>query len=217
MIESIFQIIWSIPAVLIAITIHEYAHGLMAYHCGDPTAKLAGRLTLNPIVHLDPVGTLMLILFRIGWAKPIPVNYKKLREPKRDMIKVSLAGPVANIIIAFLFALILKLNNFVFQYVISNNNSYNYPDIIVTFIRGWLIFLQTGILINLILAIFNLIPIPPLDGNHILLGLLPDNLARHYAKINHTYGMLILLLLIWTGFIGNVIFPIAYYFFRLFI
>jgi len=217
MIESIFQIIWSIPAVLIAITVHEYAHGFMAYHCGDPTAKFAGRLTLNPIAHLDPVGTLMLILFRIGWAKPVPVNYNNMKEPKRDMIKVSLAGPIANIIIAFIFAMVLKLNNLFFQYLVYNNNAYNYPDIIITFIRGWLIFLQTGILINLILAIFNLIPIPPLDGNHILLGLLPDNLARQYAKVNHTYGILILLLLIWTGFIGNVIFPIAYYFFRLFI
>lgn len=217
MIENIFQIIWSIPAVLIAVTVHEYAHGLMAYYCGDPTAKLAGRLTLNPIAHLDPIGTLMLILFRIGWAKPVPINYKNLREPKKDMIKVSLAGPVVNIIVAFLFAILLQLNNLVFQTIVYSNASYNYPDIIVTFIRGWFIFLHTGILINLILAIFNLIPIPPLDGNHILLGLLPGKWAKQYAKINHTYGMLILLLLIWTGFIGNVIFPIAYYFFRLFI
>lgn len=216
MIENIFEIIWSVPAVLIAITFHEYAHGFAAYYFGDPTAKLAGRLTLNPIAHLDPIGTLMLIFFRIGWAKPVPINYGNLRNPKKDMIKVSLAGPLSNILAAFLFAVIYRINNVFLQNILYSSLG-NLPSLLLTFIRGWIIFLQTGVLINLTLAFFNLIPIPPLDGHHILLGVLPIKWARMYAKINNSYGMLILLLLIWTGFIGKVIFPIAFYIFRLLI
>ncbi len=216
MLNSIFEILWSVPAVLIAITVHEYAHGFIAYYYGDPTAKLAGRLTLNPLAHLDPIGTLMLLIFRIGWAKPVPINYGNLRNPKKDMIRVSLAGPLSNIIVALLFAILLRLNNIFLQNILYSQ-LINLPGIILTFIRGWIIFLQTGVLINLALAFFNLIPIPPLDGHHILLGLLPPQWAQQYAKLNHTHGMIILLLLIWTGFIGKVIFPVVYYFFRLFV
>jgi Zn-dependent protease len=216
MINNIFEIIWSIPAVLIAITVHEYAHGFVAYYYGDPTAKLAGRLTLNPIAHLDPIGTLMLIIFRIGWAKPVPINYGNLKNPKKDMIKVSLAGPLSNILIALIFVFLYKLNNIVLNNFISHNLT-NISNIVITFIRGWIIFLQTGILINFILAIFNLIPIPPLDGHHILLGLLPPYWAKKYVKLNDTYGMVILLLLILSGFIGKVIFPIAFYLFHIFV
>lgn len=216
MLDNIFEIIWSIPAILIAITVHEYAHGLVAYYHGDNTAKMLGRLTLNPIAHLDPVGTLMLIIFRIGWAKPVPINYANLRNPKIDMIKVSLGGPLSNILVSLLFALLYRLNNVFLQNIIFNNFN-NFSNIFLTLIRGWIIFLQTGILINLVLAFFNLIPIPPLDGHHILLGILPPKLAKQYAKINNTYGMIILFILIMSGFIGKVIFPIVYYFFRLLI
>lgn len=213
MINNIFEIIWSIPAVLIAITFHEYAHGFAAYYYGDPTAKLAGRLTLNPIAHLDPIGTIMLIMFRIGWAKPVPVNYGNLRNPRKDMIKVSLAGPISNILIAFLFSIIYRINNIFLQNIIYSALG-NIPNLVLTLIRGWIIFLQTGILINLVLAFFNLIPVPPLDGHHIAIGILPIKWAKIYSKINSTYGMLILLMLIWTGIIGKVIFPIAFYIFR---
>ncbi len=216
MLNNIFEILWSVPAVLIAITVHEYAHGFVAYYYGDPTAKLAGRLTLNPIAHLDPVGTLMLILFRIGWAKPVPVNYGNLKNPKKDMIRVSLAGPLSNIIVAFLFAILFRLNNTILQNILFNYINH-LSGLLLTFVRGWIIFLQTGVLINLVLAIFNLIPIPPLDGHHILLGLLPPQWAQQYAKLSHTHGMIILLLLILTGFIGNVIFPIVFYIFRIFV
>lgn len=213
MINNIFEIIWSIPAVLIAITFHEYAHGFAAYYYGDSTAKLAGRLTLNPIAHLDPIGTIMLIMFRIGWAKPVPVNYGNLRNPRKDMIKVSLAGPISNILIAFLFSIIYRINNIFLQNIIYSALG-NIPNLVLTLIRGWIIFLQTGILINLVLAFFNLIPVPPLDGHHIAIGILPIKWAKIYSKINSTYGMLILLMLIWTGIIGKVIFPIAFYIFR---
>ena len=216
MLNNIFEILWSLPAVLIAITVHEYAHGFAAYYYGDSTAKLAGRLTLNPLAHLDPVGTLMLLLFRIGWAKPVPINYGNLRDPKKDIIKVSFAGPCSNILVAFLFAMFLRLNDFLLQSIFINSFQ-NLPNLFITFIRGWFVFLQTGVIINLILAIFNLIPIPPLDGHHILLGLLPPKWARQYARLKQPYGMIILLLLIWTGFVGNMIFPIAYYLFRLFV
>jgi len=216
MANNIFEIIWRVPAVLIAITVHEYAHGIVAYYYGDPTAKLAGRLTLNPIAHLDPIGTIMLIIFRIGWAKPVPIDYGNLKNPKKDMIKVSIAGPLSNILIALAFVFLYKINN-VFLNNFIFNNLINMPNIVITFIRGWIIFLQTGILINFILALFNLIPIPPLDGHHIMLGILPSYWAKQYARINNTYGMVILLFLILSGFIGKVIFPIAFYFFRILI
>ncbi len=216
MLNNIFEILWSIPAVLIAITIHEYSHGFIAYYYGDPTPKIAGRLTLNPLAHLDPVGTLMLLLFRIGWAKPVPINYNNLKNPKKDMMKVSFAGPASNILTAFLFAALIRLNNMFLQNIIFNYYSM-LPNLVLTFLRGWVIFLQTGVLINLTLALFNLLPIPPLDGHHIILGILPSSWAQKYLKINNTYGMLILLLLIWTGFIGKIIFPIVYYFFRYFV
>ena len=216
MLNNIFEILWSLPAVLIAITVHEYAHGLVAYLNGDRTAQLAGRLTLNPLAHLDPVGTLMLILFRFGWAKPVPVNYNNLNNPKKDMILVSLAGPVSNVLIAFLFALLVRFNNMVLQNIISANLS-SIPQLLMTFIKGWFIFLQTGVIINLALAIFNLIPIPPLDGHHIMLGILPREWALQYAKINNTYGIIILLFLIWSGFVGKIMLPVVFYLFRLFV
>jgi Zn-dependent protease len=211
MLDNLFGIIWSIPAILIAITIHEYAHGFIAYYHGDPTAKLAGRLTLNPFAHLDPVGTLMLLLFRIGWARPVPVNYNNLNNPRMDMIKVSLAGPLSNIVVAFLFSLLLRANNFIFRNVTFNSFFW------FRLVQGWFTLLHTGIFINIALAFFNLIPIPPLDGHHIVSGLLPVHLARQYNKINQTYGMLIILFLFISGIIRNIILPIVDYIYRIFI
>lgn len=211
MLNNIFGLIWSIPAVLIAITVHEYAHGFVAYYHGDPTAKLAGRLTLNPIAHLDPIGTLMLLIFRIGWAKPVPVNYNNLRNPKEDMMKVSLAGPLSNIITAFLFALLLRVNYLLFRNILFRSS------FLFTLAQGWFTFLHTGIFINIALALFNLIPIPPLDGHHILSGLLPEHLAQKYSNINQTYSMLIILILFISGFISKIIIPIVDYFYRLLI
>lgn len=214
MLNNIFEIVWSIPAVLIAITIHEYWHGRIAYKLGDPTAAEAGRLTLNPLAHLDPVGTLMLLLFRFGWAKPVPVNFNNLNNPKRDMIYVSLAGPIANILTAVIFALILRLSYyFIWQITFAQDTTF--LNLIVTLLRGWLLFLQTGVTINLALAIFNLIPIPPLDGSKILLGFLPYPLAYKFAKLeSYGYGNVILLILVFSGVIGKVLFPIVFFLFR---
>ncbi len=213
MLNNIFEIVWSIPAVLIAITIHEYWHGKIAYKLGDPTAAEAGRLTLNPLAHLDPVGTLMLLLFRFGWAKPVPVNFNNLNHPKRDMVYVSLAGPIANISAAIIFALILRLSNF-FVWQITLVQDTTFFNLIITLLRGWLLFLQTGVIINLALAIFNLIPVPPLDGSKILIGLLPCSQAYRYARLE-SYGPIILLILVLSGIIGKVLFPIVFFLFRL--
>jgi len=213
MLDNIFEIVWSIPAVLIAITFHEYWHGRMAYKLGDPTAAEAGRLTLNPLAHLDPIGTLMLLLFRFGWAKPVPVNFNRLKHPKRDMIYVSLAGPIANVVIAVIFALVLRLSySLVGQITIVQ--SCPFFNISITMLRGWLIFLQTGVIINIALAIFNLIPVPPLDGSKILLGLLPYSQAYKFAKLE-PYGPVFLLILVLSGIIGKVLFPIVFFLFRL--
>jgi Zn-dependent protease len=213
MLDNIFEIVWSIPAVLIAITFHEYCHGRMAYKLGDSTAAEAGRLTLNPLAHLDPIGTLMLLLFRFGWAKPVPVNFNRLNHPKRDMIYVSLAGPIANIAIAVIFALILRLSYY-FIGQISMAQTSSFFNLSITILRGWLIFLQTGVIINLALAIFNLIPVPPLDGSKILLGLLPYYQAYRYAKLE-SYGPILLLILVLSGIIGKVLFPIVFFLFHL--
>ncbi len=214
MLDNIFEIVWSIPAVLIAITFHEYWHGRMAYKLGDPTAAEAGRLTLNPLAHLDPVGTLMLLLFRFGWAKPVPVNFNRLNHPKRDMIYVSLAGPIANIVIAVIFAFILR-SSYYFIGRITFAQDATFFNLIVTLLRGWLLFLQTGVIINLALALFNLIPIPPLDGSKILLGFLPYPLAYKFAKLeSYGYGNVILLILVFSGMIGKVLFPIVFFLFR---
>lgn len=214
MLNNIFEIVWSIPAVLIAITIHEYSHGRIAYKLGDPTAAEAGRLTLNPLAHLDPVGTLMLLLFRFGWAKPVPVNFNNLNNPKRDMIYVSLAGPIANILTAVIFAFILRLSHY-FIWQITFVQDTTFFNLIITLLRGWLLFLQTGVIINLALAIFNLIPVPPLDGSKILLGFLPYPLAYKFAKLeSYGYGNVILLILVFSGIIGKVLFPIVFFLFR---
>ncbi|HOF02679.1 MAG TPA: site-2 protease family protein [Atribacterota bacterium] len=211
MLEHLFSIIWSIPAVLAAITVHEYAHGLAAYYHGDPTAKLTGRLTLNPLAHLDPIGTLMLLLFRIGWAKPVPINYNNLKNPKMDMIKISLAGPLSNIITAFIFALLLRMNNYLFKNLLFHSYFW------LRLVQGWYTLLHTGIFINIALAFFNLIPVPPLDGHHIISGLLPERLAQQYDRINQTYGMIIILFLFVSGIVGKVILPVVDFFYRFFI
>ncbi len=213
MLNNIFEIVWSIPAVLIAITVHEYWHGKIAYKLGDPTAAEAGRLTLNPLAHLDPVGTLMLLLFRFGWAKPVPVNFNNLNHPKRDMVYVSLAGPIANILTAIIFALILRLSHYFIGHIALVRDT-SFFSLMVTLLRGWLLFLQTGVIINLALAIFNLIPVPPLDGSKILLGLLPYSQAYRYARLE-SYGPIILLILVLSGIIGKVLFPIVFFLFRL--
>ena len=171
-----------VPVILIALTIHEYAHGYIAWRKGDNTAKQAGRLTFNPLAHLDIFGTLMLFFGPFGWAKPVPVNPMNLDNPKKDMIFVSAAGPLSNIILAILFGLVLRF--LAFSQAASSYSSF------------FLAFLQLSIIINLGLSFFNLIPVPPLDGSNILMGFLPSEKIGSYLKfIQHAPKILLGLLL----------------------
>lgn len=185
--------------LLAAVTFHELAHGYVAYRLGDPTAKLSGRLTLNPVKHLDFLGTLVFIVTQmIGWAKPVPVNPYNLRNPKRDMIWVSLAGPITNLLMAVVSALLYKL---IIALPVQN----------VFFIKKVLVpvalMLQISVVLNIGLAVFNAIPIPPLDGSKILMGILPPKQALAYSRIE-PYGFFIILALIFFRVIDYVIFPL---------
>jgi Zn-dependent protease len=199
--------VWILP-VLFAITVHEVAHGWVASKLGDKTAMIMGRLTLNPLKHIDPVGTILvpgvlLLLGGIvfGWAKPVPVTYANLNHPKRDMAIVAAAGPASNFIMAIIWALIGKLG------VILLNAGFFWAQAIVY--MG-----QAGILINLVIMILNLLPIPPLDGSRIVSGFLSAKAAYKYSRIE-PYGFFILLFLIFTGLLGMIIGPIFMLLFRL--
>ena len=178
--------------ILMAITIHEYAHGYVAYLLGDPTARNSGRLSLNPLKHLDPLGTLMLFIVHFGWARPVPVDPSYFKNPRKGMLWVGLAGPGANILAAFVLGTIFRL------FVILK----------LDISEAVLLVLGYGILINLALAFFNFLPIPPLDGSRILTGLLPRNLAYKYNQMER-YGIFILLGLIILGQMANL--PIIWF------
>ncbi len=198
-------IIMTVP-LLAAVTVHEVAHGWVAYLLGDPTARNAGRLTFNPIKHLDLFGTLAFIFTQvIGWAKPVPVNPQNLRHPKRDMIWVALAGPAANFALAVVCALLLHL----LPYLLSVFALLGHK-VMVFFGKPLFLMLNLGIQLNLGLAVFNLLPVPPLDGGRIVAGILPLNLAYRYARLE-PYGVLIVLLLIFTGVIQKIILPAILY------
>lgn len=183
-----------------SVILHEIAHGFTAYRLGDSTAKLAGRLTLNPLKHVDPFGTIILpavLLFInssmiFGWAKPVPINFMNLRHPKRDIIWVGISGPLTNILLAVLISQLLRLDP-----------AWPYTQII-----------RLAVMINLVLAIFNLIPIPPLDGSRLVFGLLPSRYAYLYGRMEN-YGILIVLALLYLGLLDRVVWPLvgilAYY------
>ena len=189
MIPIIAQLIANAIALLVAIDVHEFCHAWMADQLGDPTPRYQGRLTLNPLAHLDPLGTLMLILVRFGWGKPVPVNPYNLRNgPKSGMAMVSFAGPLANLITAALLALPVRLG-----LVMPTLRGETIPslEMVVT----------TTILVNVILAVFNLLPIAPLDGFRLLVGLLPYRWSYTLARYE-SYGPLFLMLLLAMGFFG---------------
>jgi Zn-dependent protease len=187
--------------VLMAITFHEVAHGYVAYLLGDPTAKSAGRLTLNPIKHLDPIGTLALFLVKVGWAKPVPINPRYFQNPRQGLIWVSLAGPVTNFILAVLFALAFHALIAVYGHMPQGKAMGVFKPLAYMF--------QAGVLVNLGLGLFNLLPIPPLDGSNILAGLLPPQLAKKYMQ-SAKYGFIILIILFLTGTVHKVIVPVLY-------
>ncbi|MFA5081576.1 MAG: site-2 protease family protein [Hydrogenophilaceae bacterium] len=189
--------IFAIP-VIFAITLHEAAHGYVALRFGDTTAKMLGRITLNPLKHIDPIGTILVpalalmlggILF--GWAKPVPVSFNNLRHPKQDMLWVAAAGPAANLVMAVFWAAVIKLAH------LLPVSAYTQPMILMG---------AAGITINAILAALNLIPVPPLDGGRIAVSLLPRNLAYTLARVE-PYGLFILVALLFTGVLGSIIGP----------
>ena len=196
--------IWALP-VLLAITLHEAAHGYVARHFGDPTADQAGRITLNPLRHIDPVGTLLVpasilalsslfgaggILF--GWAKPVPVNFSRLRNPKADMLWVAAAGPFTNLIMALGWAILFRIA------LIGEPGAYTLPLLKMA---------DAGMQINAVLMVLNLLPLPPLDGGRIAVSLLPHHLAWRFARLE-PYGFPILLVLLFTGVLGSILWPL---------
>jgi len=185
-------IILLVPPILLALSFHEYMHGWVAYKLGDPTAEMEGRLTMNPLAHLDPIGTIMVFLVHFGWAKPVPVNPINLSNPKKDMIYVSVAGPLANMFLALLSGIILRLTRFgIFDFLPG--------AILQPFFNMMVLSLQ----INVALAFFNLLPLPPLDGSKILFGFLPEK-YEHIAIWLRQYGGFILMGLILLGYLTNV-------------
>jgi len=185
-----------VPALL-AITCHEVSHGYVAYRLGDNTARSLGRLTLNPLKHLDIIGTLMVFLVGIGWAKPVPVDFRNLRNPKRDMIWVAAAGPVTNFLLATVSALALRGLMFLKQEFASvlAISSFLEP---ISFMLGFSVY------INLLLCLFNLIPVPPLDGGRVLVGILPNRQAAAYSRIE-PYGMILIIVLVFFTNIFNYV------------
>jgi Zn-dependent protease len=188
--DIVYQVaVWLVPLV-IAIVFHEVAHGLVARKLGDPTAARKGRLTLNPIKHIDPFGTLILPLLLavshapiFGWAKPVPVNYRRLRNPRRDMILVALAGPGMNLLLALVGAAILGVT-----VAVAGDVRTGAPAFVAANALNF-------VLINIFLAVFNLLPVPPFDGGHVVEGLLPRSLARGYRKVGR-YSLLVMVFLL---------------------
>jgi len=206
--STIQKIIILTPPILLAITVHEVAHGLVAWRLGDPTAKNQGRLTLNPIKHLDIIGTIVFFITQmIGWAKPVPVNPMYFRNPKAGMVWVSLAGPLSNIILAVLSAVTIKLLIGPLSTATFSLGYFTKPILYMAFI---------SIQVNIGLAIFNLIPVPPLDGSKVLAGLLPERFMHQYVLLER-YGFVILVVLIFTGVTDRIIVPLINYANRLLI
>ena len=200
----------SIPPILLALSFHEYAHAWMANRKGDPTAKMMGRLTMNPLAHLDPMGTLMIVIVHFGWAKPVPVNPLNLKDPKKDMLWIALAGPASNVILAAGLGLLIRVMN---GFGVRIDGS---------FLGLFQYMLYFAVMINLVLAIFNMLPIPPLDGSKILFGVLPTEYEEPYLRFQQYGPMLLFGLVIMSSFLRIPIFsfwimPFVSFFSELFV
>ncbi|VAW51278.1 FIG004556: membrane metalloprotease [hydrothermal vent metagenome] len=204
--------VWAAP-VLFAITLHEAAHGWVANKLGDPTAKSLGRITANPLKHIDPMGTIIVPLFLalstslvvgqsfiMGWAKPVPVQPRYFKSPLLDMALVAIAGPVSNFFMACFWAMFIQLSQTVLE-----------PSQTLAFL---LEMGKNGIIINVVLMVLNLFPIPPLDGGRVVAGVLPPNLAMPFMKLER-YGMVIIILLLVSGILGKIMWPIVVHFVKI--
>ncbi len=204
--EQLFEILIRIPIVLISLSVHEAAHGYAALKLGDPTARNLGRLSLNPIKHLDPIGAVCMLLFRFGWAKPVPINTRYFKKPKRDMAISALAGPLSNLVMAFVAYIIsvyMQYFGFVKQQfywdfvndpiIIADNGKLMYITCMFFFSFFWL---------NISLAVFNLLPIPPLDGSRILFVLLPDKVYFGIMKYEQIISI-VLMASLWFGLLDG--------------
>ena len=196
--DWLFMLILLAPAILVAVTFHEFAHGAVANALGDPTAKKLGRLTLNPLKHLDPAGTILFIIFRFGWGKPVPVDGRHFTHPRRDMALVSLAGPATNFVIAAFLGLFIKsglINNEIIEFMV-----------------------RLTVQINIVLGVFNLIPLPPLDGSRLISAILPVNMLRVYEQFEG-YGIAVMFAAIFffPGAFSRVLSPFIDFFSRLFL
>ena len=193
------NLIAGLPGIVIAMTVHEYSHARVAYALGDFTPRLQGRLTLNPAAHVDPIGLLMLFIVHFGWAKPVQINPLNFSNPRRDDILVSLAGPASNLIVSFIALIVLVM----------------LAKLDLPLSEGVLVVFNLIIIDNINFAIFNMLPIPPLDGSHILRNLLPYNLARAYEQIER-YSFIFLIIIIATPVLSYVFVPLQRFIFSIF-
>lgn len=209
---DLIEILLAIPAALIALCVHEYAHGYVAYRLGDPTARSLGRLSLNPLRHLDPIGTLFMVMFHFGWAKPVPINPRYFKDPRKGMALTAAAGPISNLILAFVAALFAKLTALLSGAVLAALPI----DFLYFFFLYLINFFVLFHYMNLTLCVFNLIPLPPLDGSRIFYVFLPPKWYFNVMKHERTI-QIILLVALWlgafsgilskvSGFLSNVIF-----------
>jgi Zn-dependent protease len=198
--QKLLEIILIAPPLLLALTCHEFAHGFIAFRLGDPTAAKQGRLTLNPLKHLDPLGTLAFFFIHFGWAKPVPVDARYFADPRKGMLWVALAGPGINIILALASAFAAKA---LLLLMGPLPNSAITSSVLLP-VGSMLV---ASVWINLVLAILNLIPVPPLDGSRILAGILPVQMAHSFLKLEK-YGMVLLLILVVTGILEKIIGPV---------
>ena len=194
--DTLIQFLFVVPCVLIALTFHEFAHGYMAYKLGDPTAKNFGRLTLNPLKHLDPIGTICMIFFHFGWAKPVPINSRYFKKPRRDMALTVAAGPIMNFILAFFGVLVCRILTKIFVAFPAQSDFVYYIQYAALTLFSYFHML------NLSLGVFNLIPIPPLDGSRIFYIFLPPKWYFGVMKYEK-YIQLALLVLLWTGLLSR--------------
>ncbi|HEY8422693.1 MAG TPA: site-2 protease family protein [Thermoclostridium sp.] len=194
---SLEDILLMVPVLLISLTVHEFSHGYIAYRLGDPTAKVQGRLSLNPFRHLDPIGTIMMVVAKIGWAKPVPINPVYFKDRKRGTMLVSIAGPLSNLAMAFIGVFLFEIT-----YIVGYRNIIAGDNFTLYFIE----FLRLFFSVNINLAIFNLLPVPPLDGSKILSGVLPAEKYFRYMQYERYIGMIFLLVvLVFPSALSSVI------------